>query len=63
MPKRELALERRCTKESMIEIIKAMNCAERVNKKTLLTLSLCKKKKVPAKEQLKAKPYLPKTNP
>lgn len=45
MLKRELAPERTCTKESMIEIITAMNCAERVNKKTLFMLSLCKKKK------------------
>lgn len=48
----------------MIEISEAMNHAERVNKKTPLTLSLCKKgEKKPVEERFKTKPYFSKTNP
>lgn len=47
-------------KELMTEIIKAMNCAVSANEKTLLILSNHVKR---TKEQLKAKPYQPKTSP
>lgn len=61
MLKREFALKRRQMKELMTEIIKAMNCAVSANEKTLLILSNHVKRTT--KEQLKAKPYQPKTSP
>lgn len=61
MLKREFVLKRRWTKDLMTEIIKAMNCVESTNEKTLLILYNHVKRTT--KEQLKAKPYRPKTSP